>query len=300
MDFLNYNNSKIKRNKYNLLKYTPIILALGGCTTVPLRQSGTLTSYTNLSAPKGKFTKKMVYLNKEKLSGIKTVSIWPATFTNVAEQRIDKLQDRLLVTNALDRATCFVMSEKYQIVPFGTPSDLTIRAVITDIVPTQPAIAGVAKAVSIGSSLALPVGIPRLPLGLGGLAVEAEALDSKGSQAAAIIWSKGANSFTNEARISQVGDAYDLAAGFGSEFSRMIIAGKEPGNFDLRLPSAYDIRTTLGGKPGSPFCETYGRSPGIVGMIGASLGAPPTWADKGAKRLKSTHRPAVSTMNSQF
>lgn len=258
-----------------------VIIALGGCTSVPLKESGALTSYDKLGAPAGKFEKKRTYFSKDGLKHVKTVSIAPTSLAVTARQQVGKQQDGRLVTNALDRAICVTMSEKYQIVPFGTPADLTIRAVITDVVPTQPSVAAAAKVISVGSSFALPVGLPRLPFGLGGLAVEAEAVDSKGQQAAAIVWSKGANSFTSDARVSQVGDAYDLAAAFGRDFSKMVIAGKEPGNFDLRLPSAYHIRTSLGGKPGSPVCETFGRFPGVAGMVGASFGAPPSWADKG-------------------
>ncbi len=285
----------------NSVSLIVIIMTLGGCTSVPLKESGALTSYGKLSAPAGKFEKKRSYFNKDALKDVKTVSITPTSLAASARQRVEKQQDGRLVTNAIDRAICVTMSEKYRIVPFGTPADLTIRAVITDVVPTQPSVAAAAKAISIGSSFALPVGIPRLPFGLGGLAVEAEAVDSKGGQAAAIVWSKGANSFTSEARVSQVGDAYDLAAAFGRDFSKMVIAGKEPGNFDLRLPSAYYIRTSLGGKPGSPICDTFGRSPGVAGMIGASLGAPPSWADKGGKVTASppgTAIPAGQTRSS--
>ncbi len=277
-----------------IARIVPIMLTLGGCTTVPLKEAGTLTSYSNLSAPKGKFEKKRVYFSKDGLKDVKTVSIAPTSLAPPALQRVEKQKDRLLVTNAIDRAICITMSEKYQIVPFGTPADLTVRTVVTDIVPTEPSVAGAAKAISIGSSLALPVGIPRLPFGLGGLAVEAEAVDRTGKQTAAIVWSKGANSFTSEARVSQVGDAYDLAAAFGKDFSRMVVAGKEPGDFDLYLPSVYDIRTSLGGKPGSAICEDFGRAPGVVGMIGASIGAPPSWTDRGGKLAVAATGTAVS------
>lgn len=287
--YMNFRKYKKIYNKFGFLfprnssSIIAAIIAMGGCTSVPLTESGALTSYGKLSAPAGKFEKKRTYFSKDELKNVKTVSIAPTSLAVPARQRVEKQQDGRLVTNALDRAICVTMSEKYQIVPFGTPADLTIRAVITDVVPTQPSVAAAAKVISISSSLALPVGLPRLPFGLGGLAVEAEVVDSKGRQAAAIVWSKGANSFTSDARVSQVGDAYDLAAAFGRDFSKMVIAGKEPGNFDLRLPSAYHIRTSLGGKSGSAVCETFGRSPGVAGIVGASLGAPPSWADKGGK-----------------
>ncbi len=272
----------------SVLAAVSILMVTAGCSSVPLKEGGMLSSYSKLGAAKGKFSKSRVYLDSVKLKEIKTVAIWPTTMTFSAGSRIQNSGDRLLVSNAIDRAICFTMSEKYKIVPINASPDLTIKSVITDIVPTQPTVAGAAKAISIGSSIALPVQIPRLPFGLGGLAVEAEAVDNTGAQRAAIMWSRGANSFSNEARVSKVGDAYDLAASFGTEFSRMVIAGKEPDALNIHLPSIYEIRTRLGGRPGSPLCENYGRSPGLLGAVGASFGAPPSWTDKGSPTRNSS------------
>src|SRR5690606_32601766 len=121
-------------------------------------------------------------------------------------------KDRALVSNALDRAICVALSDRYRIAALGQPADMTVRTVITDLVPTDKTMAGVSTAVSLGSNFVLPVGVPRLPVGLGGLAVEAEAVDSTGVQRAAAVWSKGANSFTDNARVSEIGDAYGLAS----------------------------------------------------------------------------------------
>lgn len=261
----------------------PLILLASGCTSVPLTEGGTLTSYNQLSPAKGKFTKSRSFVDAQGLTAVRTVSILPATFSTSAASRIKADQDRFLVTNALDRAVCVALSDKYQLVPVGQPADLTVRAVVTDIVPTNKAIAGVSTAVSLGSSFALPVGIPRLPVGLGGLAVEAEAIDSTGMQRAAVVWSKGANSITNNARVSEVGDAYSLAANFGKYFSRMLMTGKEPKGLDLSLPSGQRMQSALGGKPKYAACDAFGRSPGLAGIIADKVGAPPQWTDKQPK-----------------
>jgi hypothetical protein len=248
-----------------------------------LTEGGALTSYNQLSPAKGKFTKSRSFVDAQGLAAVRTVSILPATFSTNAASRIKADQDRSLVTNALDRAVCVALSDKYQLVPAGQPADLTVRAVVTDIVPTNKAIAGVSTAVSLGSSFALPVGIPRLPVGLGGLAVEAEAIDSIGMQRAAVVWSKGANSITNNARVSEVGDAYSLAANFGKYFSRMLMTGKEPKGLDLSLPSGQRMQSALGGKPKYAACDAFGRSPGLAGIIADKVGAPPQWTDKQPK-----------------
>ena len=260
-----------------------VLLMISGCTSVPLKEGGTLTSYDQLSPAKGNFTKSRTFVDARGLSAVRTVAILPSTFSFAAASRIKTAQDRALVTNALDRAVCVALSDKYQLVPAGQPADLTVRTVVTDIVPTNKTMAGVSTAVSLGSSLALPVGIPRLPAGLGGLAVEAEAIDSIGTQRAAVVWSKGANSITNNARVSEVGDAYSLASNFGKYFSRMLMTGKEPKGLDLSLPSAQRMNSALGGKPKYAACDAFGRSPGLAGIVADKVGAPPQWTDKRPK-----------------
>lgn len=261
----------------------PLLLMVAGCTSVALKEGGTLTSYDQLSPAKGNFTKTRTFVDAQGLSGVKTVAILPSTFSSGAASRIKDMQDRALVTNALDRAVCVALSDKYQLVPAGQPADLTVRALVTDIVATNKTMAGFSTAVSLGSSLALPVGIPRLPAGLGGLAVEAEAIDNTGIQRAAVVWSKGANSITNKARVSEVGDAYSLASNFGKYFSRMLMTGKEPNGPDLSLPSAQRMNSALGGKPKYAACDAFGRSPGLAGFVADKVGAPPQWTDKQPK-----------------
>jgi hypothetical protein len=261
----------------------PIVMLISSCTSVPLQEGGTLTSYGQLSPAKGKFTKSRTFVDAQGLTAVRTVSIVPTTFSFNAASRIKAPQDRALVSNALDRAVCVSLSDKYQIVPTGQPADLTVRTVVTDIVATNKTMAGISTAVSLGSSLALPVGIPRLPVGLGGLAVEAEAIDITGTQRAAVVWSKGANSITNNARVSEVGDAYSLAGSFGKYFSRMLVTGKEPKALDISLPSAQRMNSALGGKPKYAACDAFGRSPGLDGMIADKVGAPPQWTDKQPK-----------------
>lgn len=263
----------------------PMALAVTGCASVPLKEGGTLTSYSNLGAPNGKLSKKRIYVDGQHLAAVKTASIVPTTFAFSAASRVKLESDRSLVSNALDRALCVKLSDKYQMVPTGQPADLTIRSVVTDIVPTNKAMAGVATAVTVGSGFVLPVSVPRLPVGLGGLAVEAEAVDSGGVQRAAMVWARGANSIQDNPRVSEVGDAYSLASKFGSDFSRMLIVGKEPKGLDISLPSRQRMQSWLGGKPKYAACEEFGRAPGLAGVVAAKYGAPPQWTDKKPKPL---------------
>lgn len=264
-----------------------LAMAAAGCSSVPLKEVGTLSSYGNLGAPKGKLQKSRVYVDGRRLITAKTVNIVPTTFAFSAATRVKSDADRVMVANALDRALCVSLSDKYQLVSSGQPADLTIRSVVTDIVPTNKTMAGVSTIVTVGTGFVLPVGVPRLPVGLGGLAVEAEAVDSGGVQRAAIVWSRGANSLQNNPRVSEVGDAYDLASKFSGEFSRILIKGREAKGLDISLPSGQRMKSWLGGKPKYAACDAFGRSPGLMGAVAAKYGAPPQWTEKKPKPAAS-------------
>jgi hypothetical protein len=295
-------NVKIRSHLYHHGVYGPpkrllpvvligiMTVAATGCTAVPLKESGTLTSYSSLTPVKGKFgQKRRQYVDAHQLAQAKTVRIVPTRFSFAAASRIKSETDRALVSNALDRALCVALSDKYKMVPASQRADLTIRSVVTDIVPTNKGVAAAATVASVGGGFAIPsdvplIGIPRIPFGLGGLAVEAEAIDSSNVQRAAMMWSRGANFIQDAPRYSEVGDAYGLAVKFAQDFSRTIITGKEPKMLDISLPSRQRVQSWLGGNPKYEACETFGRAPGLVGKVAANYGLPPEWTDKQPKR----------------
>lgn len=264
-------------------------LSATGCTSIPMKEGGTLTSYSNLGLPKGKMGKKRrAYVDGQQLAQVKTVRIVPTRFTSIAASKVKADANRALVSNALDRALCVALSDRYQMVPSNQPADLTIRAVVTDIVPTNKDIAAAATVVSVGGGFALPdniplVGIPRIPFGLGGLAVEAEAVDKLNVQRAAMMWARGANFLQDKPRYSEVSDAYSQASKFAADFSKMLIAGRESNMFDVSVPSRHRVQSWFGGKPKYAACEAFGRSPGVQGVIATKFGLPPQWTDKKPK-----------------
>ncbi|GLU29896.1 hypothetical protein Brsp01_51290 [Brucella sp. NBRC 12950] len=209
----------------------------------------------------------------------KTVRIVPTT------QQIGgaafEATDLALVTNAIDRALCIGLSDRFKVVASNQPADLTVHAKVTGIVATNRTAAATSTVASLGASAVLPVPIPRLPIGLGGLSVEAEAIGHDGSQRAAMLWSRGANMITNKARVSEVGDAYTLSAGFGADFTRMLVTGQDPFK-GVAIPSMQKISASFGGSPKYEACKAFGAAPGIKGMAANQLGLPPAWTDKGA------------------
>jgi len=267
---------------------------LVGCTTVPLEQANTLGSYEGLSSGDGLTRKAKFQVQAEGLLLVKTVYIEPTIVSQVAMQNTQKSSDRALVTTAIDRALCVGVSDRFTVVDSRESADLAIHATITRIVPTNASIAGLSTAISLGSSAVIPGGVPRLPMGLGGLSVEAEATARDGRQLAAMVWARGANSLTTNARVSPVGDAYSLGDSFGNAFSKMLTTGKTPFKGFPKLPSSQRLRSDFGGKPKYQACERFGRAPGIGGLVAGKLGLPPSWTDHGAPETRKLEPTATN------
>jgi hypothetical protein len=262
-----------------------IVLAcpLAGCGTAQMTRGGSLSSYDNMTASNGVLTKSLIYVAKDNLAAAKTLRIASAVFAEASSPTLSEKQ-RLLVANTVNRSLCSRLSERFAIVGPNEPADLTVHIVVTQAEATNEVAAGASKVASIVPTvLGSPVPVPRLPIGLGSLTVEAEAVDHAGRQQAAMLWARGADSFTTSATVSKAGDAYELASTFGDDFSRLLVTGDTPFGKLPELPSLQNLGSQLGGKQKYVACEAFGRAPGIPGMIGRRVGMPPEWSDDGAK-----------------
>lgn len=196
------------------------------------------------------------------------------------------------VANAVDRSLCIGLSDRFQVVSPPQGADLTVHVSIASIVPTDETAAAASNVVSIGTSVATNVGLVetsvpirslRVPIGLGGIALKAEAVDPAGYQKAALLWARGANSFIGNTRVSPVGDAYELASSFGDDFSEPLVTGDNP--FTTRLPSLpamHRVKSLFGGAPKEVACDAFGRV-GVTDMLAGSFGLSPEWTDTGAQ-----------------
>lgn len=280
-------------NNY-LKRSTPVrALVLAGlgllpaCASAPLVQGlTTLSSYEGLTPSDGMITKSRVRVNQPQVLASRTVNIVPTTFSASASPKLNE-QQRTLVANAVSRALCVSLSDRFEVVTIDTPADLTVKTVITHATETDEYAAGLSAVASIGSSfvdMGAPVPVPRIPIGLGNLSIEAEAIDTLGQQQAAMVWGRGATAFFSSPKASKASDAYDLAAAFGDDFGYLLVKGKSPfGGFDPNLPSLQKINSAIGLAPKHAACENYGRSPGLVGVVAGKFGLPPEWSDQGGK-----------------
>lgn len=216
----------------------------------------------------------------------KTISIAATAFPSTIAPTLTNDQ-RALVANAVNRALCVSLSDRFTVVAPDVPADLTVRAAVTHATETNEVAAGISVATSIGTKFidtSVPIPTPRIPIGLGEIGIEAEAVDRSGRQQAAMVWGRGATAFFSTPRVSKVSDAYDLAKEFGEDFAKLLVKGESPFKFSgIEFPSPETISAKMGFAPKYAACEIYGRSPGFAGWVGDKIGLPPEWTDRGPK-----------------
>lgn len=144
---------------------------------------------------------------------------------NVAPESVTEAQ-RVLIANNAARSLCAELSPYFTLRADPDATTLEPRLVVTAIAPTNQGIASASAVVDV-----FVPGPARLPAGLGGLAVDAELIDASGAQRAVIRWARGANAITDNAQISRIGDAWQLADEFGEDFAealRQPLGGQSP------------------------------------------------------------------------
>lgn len=257
----------------------------GGCPTAPFDRAGSLQSYDSLVPSDGLLTRSLLKVSKDDVLAAKTVRIIPTRFSEPAALVPFAPAQRSLVSNVVDRTLCAGLSERFAVVSPSEPADLTVQAVVTHAQPTDALAAGLSKGAAVAKTVFLPgvpVPVPRIPIGLGSLSLEAEARGPKGDQKAAMVWGRGANAFLGSGRVAQEGDAYALAAEFGADFSGMLVTGTTPFGTLPTLPSIASLGALFGRASKYPACDAFGKSPGLVGMAAGALSLPPDWTDNGA------------------
>ena len=262
-----------------------MVSLLPGCATAPLVQGAALSSYDGLTPSDGKITKSRLHVSKEQVVAARTIRIVPTAFPATVAPALSNAQ-RALVANAVNRALCVSLSDRFNVVTPDVPADLTVRAAVTQATPTDEVAAGLSVAASIGTKFvdmgSVPIPIPRIPIGLGDLSIEAEAVDLAGRQQAAMVWGRGATVFFSSPKVSKASDAYDLAGSFGEDFADLLIKGVSPfEGTGVNVPSLQRVSSAMGLAPKYAACERFGRSPGIAGFVGGKIGLPPEWTDSG-------------------
>ncbi len=241
-------------------------LFLTACASVDTTPSAALIAGApgELSSSEGLRAKARFRVDAPAVRAAKTLRIEPSLFEAGLVENVTERQ-REVVSQTLNQSLCRELSRRFEIVAPGAPADLVVRAQITRVAATG---SGAAAVSSIGG-LASPIPFtPRLPIGLGSLVVEGSARDRQNAAKAVMVWGRGADMFTTNARASSIGDAFTLARAFSKDFAKLMIRAGDP--FASSTAPARPRR-----KPVAAECAAWGASPGVAGFISGQVGLPP-------------------------
>lgn len=154
--------------------------------------------------------------DREALAGIETVGLPTVEWTpNAIDPGVAKSQS-VLVVNRAARDICHGLAPYFRLTEES--ADATVHLRVLAIQPTSAGAAGLSEVVGF-----FVPGPFRIPAGLGGLAIDGELLRT-GRPVVLLEWSQGANPLTEGARISAIGDAYQLAGDFADDFVDAVVA----------------------------------------------------------------------------
>ena len=190
-----------------------LLMACGlvACQTAPEPDSGFLSGYDRLKTQEGTVRASIrQHRDETAASAIDKVWIEPTALIGQAGAALTA-EERAMVLREVDRQVCYEISERFTLAasPEGSPR---VRTGIARIDPTAPAGSAVA---AVANAFIPGPGTVRVPGTTGGLAAEAELLDARGVQTAALAWARDANVLgTDSPSLSRVGDALQMAEPF--------------------------------------------------------------------------------------
>jgi hypothetical protein len=202
------------------------ILALPACATKPPTQTGFLSNQAGMETVSGTVRAQIErQRDLEALRTVRKLALLPAMLQEGGDIP-DTItpESRTLVQGELDRQLCFRLSRRFELVGPEDPEASRVQAVITRLQETN----ATASAASAAVSWFLPGGSVRLPVGRGGVSIEARLDLADGQQAAAMAWSRGAGVVMDEGSLSEVGDAHRFTANFADDFSDFLVESESP------------------------------------------------------------------------
>lgn len=194
-------------------------LGLGACASVPTQRPGAFAPEHALTRVADERHRQIErYVDQRALRGSPRIALPQVRLADGAHgDRIDA-QQAALVANHAARSACLGLAPHARLQPDAAEGAIDTQLVVTAIEPTSGAAAGASSVVDY-----FVPGPARLPVGLGGLAVEAELRDLQAGQLALVRWARGANAVTDNAKLSPIGDAWQLAGRFGKELARLLL-----------------------------------------------------------------------------
>lgn len=192
------------------------LLALQGCASAPEPRLRGIADERPMSSLRDEpFAQNQRFVDVDAVLAARSVGL-PAV--RIAEgataEGIDAMQ-AALVANRAGREVCTRLARHFRI--DEAAPELRLELVLTAIRSSS--------AVSAGASALIDVFVPgpfRLPVGLGGFAADGAA--HKGGQPVLLLhWAEGADAITEDAKVSAIGDAYQLAGEFADDFASGLV-----------------------------------------------------------------------------
>jgi hypothetical protein len=201
------------------------VCGLAACQTAPNANSGFLSGYDRLEAQEGTL-RASIRQHRDETAAAAIEQVWlePTVLAGPTSGGLTD-DDRALVLREVDRQVCYEISERFSLA--ASPDGASrVRTAVVRIDPTAPAGSAVA---AVANAFIPGPGTVRVPGTTGGLAAEAELLDPRGRQAAAIAWARNANVLgTDSPSLSRVGDALQMAEPFADAVGDALAPADRP------------------------------------------------------------------------
>lgn len=199
----------------NLRRLPPVLLGallLAACASAPKAPREGFSTLRALDTVRDEPHARIArFLDVEAVLAAQSVS--PPRFVvaeGAAGEGIDPSQ-AVLVANRAARDLCTALAPYFRITETGPELELALY--VTAIEPTSAGAAGISELIGV-----FVPGPFRLPAGLGGFAADGVARRG-GEDLLVLRWAEGANPVTEGARVSRIGDAYQLAGDFADDFA---------------------------------------------------------------------------------
>ncbi len=205
------------------------VLALGACASVPAQREGVYENEQPLSnAADKRYAQVEQFVDADALRATPRITLPEVHLAEGAHGDVIAPAQATLVANHAARSVCLGLARYAELQAAPADGVLDARLVVTAIEPSSRTASGASSV--IGIFTLVPI---RLPVGLGGLAMEAELRDPHAGQVALMRWARGANAVAQVAMVSPIGDAWQLAGSFGNDFSRALL-DTDPTRFGLQ------------------------------------------------------------------
>ena len=213
--------------KFNLsLCLVPVLALLAtGCAANGLQQADTLSDYRNLQSGERRLLQVREWVDPQALQAVDAIYIPQAGIVPgvVENSGVDPARFNRIV-GKLNQTMCRRLARGgFEVTADPALASHELRMNITGFETTNLVSAGASRV--IGFAIPGPIS-PRIPFGIGALAVEGEMLDSSNAQIAALTWSSR-NHLVSSGGFSEIGDGYRLAQVFADSFGDLIVEARD-------------------------------------------------------------------------